>query len=126
MKVLPPTMRENKRYLAFELIAEGNSIISRDELIREIFSASGSLLGDFGSSECNIWLFAFDNNKGVISCNREHVSQARAVMATITNVKGKRVLFHVLGVSGTVLGATKKYLEGVDVFNPEEQSHINE
>jgi ribonuclease P/MRP protein subunit POP5 len=126
MKILPPTMRDNKRYLAFELIVEENALVGRDELIREIFSASGSLLGDLGSSECNIWLFAFDDNKGVISCNRDHVSQTRAVMATITTVKGKRVLVHVLGVSGTVLGATKKYLEGVDVFNPAEQSHINE
>ncbi|MDG6243654.1 MAG: Rpp14/Pop5 family protein [Methanolobus sp.] len=124
MKVLPPTMRENKRYLAFELIAEGN--ISRDDLIREIFSASGSLLGDLGSSECNIWLFAFDNLKGIISCEREHVSQTRAALATISYVKGKRVSFHILGVSGTVLGATKKYLEGADISNPEEQSHINE
>ncbi|WP_407355908.1 Rpp14/Pop5 family protein [Methanolobus sp. WCC5] len=124
MKVLPPTMRENKRYLAFELIAEGD--VSREELIREIFSASGSLLGDLGSSECNIWLFAFDDLKGIISCDREHVIQTRAALATITYVKGKRVSFHILGVSGTVIGATKKYLEGADIFNPEEQSHINE
>lgn len=124
MKVLPPTIRENKRYLAFELIT-GNDV-SRDELIKEIFSVSGSLLGDLGSSECNIWLFAFEDLKGVISCDREHVLEARAVLATITHVKGKRVSLHVLGVSGTVLGATKKYLEGADVFNPEEQSRINE
>lgn len=124
MKVLPPTMRENKRYLAFELIAEG--IVSRDELIREIFSVSGNLLGDLGSSKCNIWLFAFEDNKGVVSCDREHVWQTRAALATITSVKGKRVTLHVLGLSGTVLGATKKYLQGVDVFNPGEQSHINE
>ncbi|WP_094227975.1 Rpp14/Pop5 family protein [Methanolobus psychrotolerans] len=124
MKVLPPTMRENKRYLAFELIADGQ--VSRDDLIREMFSSSGSLLGDLGSSECNIWLFAFDDLKGVVSCDREHVSKTRAVLATITSVKGKRVSFHILGVSGTVLGATKKYLEGVDIFNPEEQSRINE
>lgn len=124
MKVLPPTMRDNKRYLAFELIADGE--VSREELIKEIFSASGSLLGDVGSSECNIWLFAFEDNKGVISCDREHVWETRAALATITGIKGKRISFHILGLSGTVLGATKKYLQGVDVFNPGEQSHINE
>ncbi len=124
MKIVPPTMREKKRYLAFELIAEEQ--VSRDELIREIFSASGGLLGDLGSSECNIWLLAFEDHKGVVSCNRDYVSRTRAALSTITSVKGKRVTFHILGVSGTVLGATKKYLEGVDVFNPEEQSHINE
>ena len=124
MKVLPPTMRENKRYLAFELIADG--MVNRDELIREIFSVSGNLLGDLGSSECNIWLFEFGDNRGIISCDRDYVLKTRAALATITSIKGKRVSVHVLGVSGTVLGATKKYLQGVDIFNPEEQSHINE
>lgn len=123
MKVLPPTLRDNKRYLAFELIAE--EAVSRDELIREIFSASGSLLGDVGSSECNIWLFEFEQNRGIISCQRENVWQTRAALATVTGIKGRRVCIHVLGVSGTVLGATKKYLQGVNIFNPEEQSHIN-
>ncbi|MEZ5336154.1 MAG: Rpp14/Pop5 family protein [Methanolobus sp.] len=115
-------MRENKRYLAFELIAEG--IVSRDELIREIFSVSGSLLGDLGSSECNIWLFEFENNRGIISCDRDYVWKTRAALATITSIKGKRVSVHILGVSGTVLGATKKYLQGVDIFNLTKNSHI--
>ncbi len=118
MKVLPPTMRENKRYIAFELISEGQ--VGREDFIREMFSASGSLLGDFGSSECNMRLFAFEGLNGIVSCEREHVAQARAVLATITNVKAKRVAIHVLGVSGTVLGATKKYLEGAVIFSPEE------
>ena len=124
MKILPPTQRPKKRYLAFELISEGP--VRRDDLIREIFSAAGSLLGDVGASECAIRLLAFEDAKGIVRCSPERTDNTRAVLATIRDVKGTRVLCHVLGVSGTVQGATKKYLAGVDVFNPEEQSHINE
>ncbi len=121
MKVLPPTLRPKKRYLAFELIAE--SPISRDELIREIFSAASHLLGDVGASECAIRLLAFEESNGVVRCESDRTENTRAVLASITSIKGKRVLFHVLGISGTVLGATKKYLEGADVFSPQ-NSHI--
>ncbi|KXS40490.1 ribonuclease P [Methanolobus zinderi] len=124
MKILPPTLRDGRRYLAFELIAEGP--VKRDDLIREIFSAAGSLLGDVGASECAIRLLAFEDMKGVVRCSPERTSNTRAVLATIRDVRGTRVLFHVLGISGTVRAATKKYLAGVDVFNPVEQSHINE
>jgi ribonuclease P/MRP protein subunit POP5 len=121
VKVLPPTLRPKKRYIAFEVISE--SPIPRDELIRDIFSAASQLLGDVGASECAIRLLAFENTNGVIRCASNRTENTRAVLATITNVKGNRVLLHVLGVSGTVLGATKKYLEGADVFNPQ-NSHI--
>ncbi|WP_406659613.1 Rpp14/Pop5 family protein [Methanolobus sp. ZRKC3] len=121
MKVLPPTLRPDKRYLAFELVSE--SPVTRDELIREIFSAASQLLGDVGASECAIRLLAFEDSCGVVRCTSDRTGNTRAVLATITNVKGKKVLFHVLGISGTVIGATKKYLEGADVFNPQ-NSHI--
>ena len=121
MKVLPPTLRAGKRYLAFELISEGS--VERDELIREIFAAASQLLGDVGASECAIRLLAFENSQGVVRCSSDRTENTRAVLATVGHVKGKRVLFHVLGISGTVMGATKKYLEGVDVFSPQ-NSHI--
>ena len=121
MKVLPPTLRPKKRYLAFEVISE--SLIPRDELIREIFTTASQLLGDVGASECAMRLLAFEDLNGVVRCTSDRTENTRAVLASITSIKGKRVLIHVLGISGTVLGATKKYLEGVDVFNPQD-SHI--
>lgn len=117
MKILPPTMRERKRYLAFELISADE--IRREDLLREMFSCSGSLLGDVGSSECSIRLLKFEDSKGIIRCRYNSTEKTRAILATINSINDKRVTIHVLGISGTVAGATKKYLEGVDVFNPE-------
>ncbi|MBN2110198.1 MAG: ribonuclease P [Methanosarcinaceae archaeon] len=124
MKVLPPTQRSKKRYLAFEIISEAP--VRREDMIREIFSAAGSLLGDVGSSECALRLLAFEDSMGIVRCSPDRTDNTRAVLATIRDVKGTRVLCHVLGISGTVRGATKKYLAGADIFSPKEQSHINE
>ena len=123
MKILPPTMRQRKRYLAFELISKEK--ISRDELIRELFSSMGSLLGDAGSSECGMRLLTFEDSKGIIQCAHKRTEQTRASIATITTIGGRQVLINIFGTSGTVATATEKYLEGVKVFNLEEQSHIN-
>jgi ribonuclease P/MRP protein subunit POP5 len=124
MKLLPPTLRARTRYLAIEVISQDP--VRREDVIRELFSSAGSLLGDVGSSECAIRLLAFEDSKGVVRCSHDRTGNVRAVLASITEVKGTKVIIHVLGVSGTVMGATKKYLAGVDVFNPKEQSHINE
>lgn len=119
MKILPPTQRTNKRYFAFELI--GGKGVERSDLLREIFSCAGALVGDMGSSECDIRLLDFEDSKGVVRCIRERVDMTRAVLASVTSVNGKPVIVHVLGISGTVHGATNKYLEGCTVYSPEEK-----
>ncbi len=121
MKLLPPTLRARTRYLAFEVISQDP--VRREDLIRELFSSAGSLLGDVGASECAIRLLAFEGSTGVIRCAHDRTDRTRAVLASISTVKGTRVIIHVLGISGTVRGATIKYLAGVDVFNPKD-SHI--
>jgi ribonuclease P/MRP protein subunit POP5 len=124
VKILPPTLRNRKRYLAFELISEKE--VSRDDLIKEIFSCASSLIGDLGSSECNIRLLSFENSKGIIRCNHNTTDKTRAVLATVSNISGTQAVIHILGISGTVKGATKKYLEEFEVFNPKEQSYLKE
>ncbi|AKB84812.1 Rpp14/Pop5 family protein [Methanococcoides methylutens] len=119
MKILPPTQRTSKRYFAFELI--GGEGVERSDLLREIFSCAGALIGDKGSSECDIRLLDFEDSKGVVRCIRERVDMTRAVLASVTSINGKPVMVHVLGISGTVHGATNKYLEGCMVYNPEQE-----
>ena len=114
MKILPPTLRDKKRYLAFELICEHD--VTREELIREMFSCVGSLIGDVGSSKCGIRVLTFEDSKGIIQCAHTKTEQTRAAVATITHIGGKRAVVHILGISGTVAGATEKYLEGTEVF----------
>jgi len=98
LKRLMPSLRSKKRYLAFELISE--EPVNRGELVREVVS-SASALGN-----------------GIIQCSHTKVTETRAALAAITQVNRVRATLHVLGVSGTVKGATEKYLKTHVVFEP--------
>ena len=109
MKPLPPTLREKRRYLAFEVMSA--SKIRRDNFISELQSASQSLLGDVGASQCNLWLINFDATRGILRCARDKTTLARAVLATIDKIERGNVSIRVLGISGTIKGVTEKFIE---------------
>jgi ribonuclease P/MRP protein subunit POP5 len=117
MKILPPTLRESNRYLAFSATSEGD--IPRRDLVNEILFCAATLFGDTGSSEMGISLLSFEENKGIIQCRVDMVWETRAVLATVKSIKGMRTRIQVLGVSGTVRGATEKYLLTQDINEPE-------
>ena len=57
MKTLP-TLREKKRYIAFEINSE--KLIYRQELVREISNSMISLFGDTGASQIRPALMSFE------------------------------------------------------------------
>lgn len=112
MKNLPSSLRERKRYMAFEVLSAEK--IDRSELINEIWSSASSLLGDVGANACNLWVLNFDGQRGIIRCAHDRTSMVRAALATINRVHGVRVGIHVLGTSGTVKKITEKFMRQVD------------
>ncbi|HIE31200.1 MAG TPA: ribonuclease P [Methanosarcinales archaeon] len=102
---LLPSLREKKRYLAFEMLSEG--AISRRDFIDELNRSASSLLGDVGSSECGIKMLSFGREGGIVRCAHTRTTHTRAVLATINRVRGMRVAVHVIGISGTVKGAER-------------------
>ncbi len=102
---LLPSLREKKRYLAFEMLSE--SAVSRRDFIDELERSASSLLGDIGSSECGLKMLSFDRTGGIVRCARTKTELMRAVLATINRVMGVRVAVHVIGSSGSVKGAER-------------------
>jgi ribonuclease P/MRP protein subunit POP5 len=109
MKVLRPTLRENVRYVAFDVISE--EVIKAQDLKNEILSSTTSLFGDLGLTNIRIELISFMRQKGLLRCSHTSTEDARTVLATLYKVKSSRVSARVLGVSGTIAGAKKKYLQ---------------
>ena len=120
MKRLMPSLRSKKRYLAFELLSE--EPVNRGELVREVISSASALLGDVLASDCDIRVLGFEAGKGIIQCSHTKVTETRAALAAITRVNGARATVHVLGISGTVKGATEKYLNDHAVFEPKRKA----
>lgn len=106
---LPPSLRERRRYLVFEVISERE--IDKRELLSEIWGSMYSLYGDVGASESKLWLIRYNNKKdsgaGILRCAHDKVEEVRAALASIHSVNKARVNIRVTGISGTIKGATR-------------------
>lgn len=117
LKILPPTLRSDKRYISFEAISEVP--LSRDDVISLVWDASLNFHGECKTSEFDLWIMkvwkieSIDKNviKGIIQCNRNHVNSVRAAILLISKFRGKPVVFHTLGISGTIKSAIKKFIK---------------
>ncbi len=115
--LLPPTLRERRRYLAFELISERE--IDKRELLKEIRDSVYSLYGDTGASESKMWLIEYGKKEdadggtdrcrsvGILRCAHNKVEEVRAALACIHSASGVRLGIRVIGISGTIKGATR-------------------
>lgn len=117
LKILPSTLRKDKRYISFESIS--SNYLSRDDVISLLWESSLNFYGECGTSNFDLWimkLWTFQSSpefriKGIIQCNRDEVSKVRAALLLITKFKGKPVVFHTLGISGTIKTAIKKFIK---------------
>lgn len=116
LKILPPHLRNKKRYIAFEVTSSQPLI--RDEVISLIWEGAIDFYGACGTSDLglwviNVWKCDIPNKnlvKGMLRCNRKKVQEVRSIFPTITKFNGDRVVFHTLGISGTIKSA-KKYIK---------------
>jgi ribonuclease P/MRP protein subunit POP5 len=124
LKILPPTLRDKKRYIAFEVTSQGS--LGRDEVISMILDASLYLYGACGAGKFDLWVIKLwrcktDKDspecineyrmKGILRCRREEIDSVMAIIPTITNFRGKPVVLHTLGISGTIKSAIKKFIK---------------
>ena len=111
-KILPPTLRSQKRYIVFEVISDGK--ITYGDLVSAIWNSMLSFLGELGSSEAKTWivqnLYKEEEQKCVIKCRHDYVEQVRAVLSLIQMVGETRATVRILGVTGTIKSARTKYL----------------
>ncbi len=118
LKILPPTLRNKKRYIAFEAISA--TPLEKEDVISLVWESSLNFHGERETSKFNLWIMKIwyfgssnDENiiKGIIQCNRNEIEAVRASLLLINKFKGKPVVFHTLGISGTIKAAIKKYIK---------------
>jgi ribonuclease P/MRP protein subunit POP5 len=108
MLYLPPSLRERRRYLLFEVTSERE--LDKRELLKEIWDSIYSLYGDVGASESKLWLIAYhvrentNRSVGILRCAHDRVDEVRASLACIHSVNGARAGIRVIKTSGTIKG----------------------
>jgi len=113
IKPLMPSLREKKRYLAYEVISKSkyNDAISVN---KAIYDAANEFLGTLGMAKAGI--LAIDNiwdektQRGLIRVNNKHVDELKASLIFMRNIQGKEAIVKSVGASGILKKAQKKYL----------------
>lgn len=108
---LSPTLRDRKRYIAFQVISEQKVLGS--DVFSSIWHALLNFLGERGVAEANVWLSKpnYDDVKqiGIIKCSHMSVEQVRTALALVQRIGDTRSIINVLGVSGTIRAAKAKF-----------------
>ena len=99
-------MRQKRRYIAFELIGEASK--------REISWAINHVLNarklEVDKTMLKLALFDMDSRRGLLRCGHRWVNEVKAAMLSIKKIGGKEASFVILGVSGTIKAAKRKFL----------------
>ena len=112
-KMLPSSLRQNKRYVVFEVVSE--QPVAYQDLVNAVWYSTLSFLGEALASEARplfiVNLYENEKQRGVIKCAHNTVEQMRAVLSLISVIGESRSIVHVLGITGTIKSAKAKYFD---------------
>ena len=110
-RILSPTMRTRRRYIAYQVISEKK--IAFPDLSNTVWHSVLNFLGELGASKADTWIiknsFEEERQLGLIRCSHTHVENVRAALALIQRIGDVKVVIKVLGISGTIKAARKKF-----------------
>jgi ribonuclease P/MRP protein subunit POP5 len=112
LKPLLPSLKEKKRYLAFEIVSK-SKIKAFSEVSKAIWSSTLSFSGTKGAAEMGIWVFPEQYNtsaqRGLIRVSHKSLDELRASLALIKTIEEQPVVVRSIGASG-IMAKTQKYL----------------
>ncbi len=101
LKALIPSLREKKRYVAFEIQTEKK--LEFDEAKKSVESSIKEFLGDLGMARSGIiFMKDWKDNKGIIKVNTNFVDEIKASLALIKDVNQNKAKVRSLLVSGSI------------------------
>lgn len=116
LKPLLPTLKEKKRYLAFEIISK-SKIKAFSEISKAIWASTLSFSGTKGAARMGIWVISEKYNpekqRGLIRTGHKTMDELKASLTLIKQIEEQPVIVRSIGASGILAKAEKKYLEGI-------------
>ena len=113
IKPMLPSLREKKRYLAFEVISK-EKIKDNSAIYNTIYNAAYSFMGELGVSKAGMMMIQDkwndDKQRGLIKVGHLHVDHLRAALTLIDKIEDQQVIVRSIGVSGILKKAEQRYL----------------
>jgi ribonuclease P/MRP protein subunit POP5 len=107
-------MRTRQRYLAVQLHTKKQRP-TEAALRNSIWQQLQELYGELGVSRIGFWLITYhpDSHSAILRCQHDQIRPLRAALATIRRINSTPIIFHVVGISGTLRKAVT-FLSGLD------------
>jgi ribonuclease P/MRP protein subunit POP5 len=109
IKAILPSLREKKRYLAFEVVSKGR-IKGFSGVSKAVWNGMLSFNGTKGTAQAGIMPLPEKYNaelqRGIIRVNNKHIDSLKAGLAAIQEVEGTPAVVKSIGVSGSLKKAT--------------------
>ena len=107
LKPMMPTLRERKRYVVYRVLSKRHV---KKDLSSDIIVKLRSLLGVFDSASAGVLNVEYNQakQKGILRVSHTSLDKVRAGLAMLS--MGAESLIQVIGVSGTLNVARKKYM----------------
>ena len=103
IKPLLPSLREKKRYLAYEVISK-HRFNDAVHVNKAILDAANDFLGDLGMAKAGILpindKWNADSQRGIMRVNNKHVDELKASLIFVKNINGKGAFVKSVGASG--------------------------
>jgi len=96
-------MGPRQRYLAVQ-VHTSQKLPSESNFRNAIWEKLQELYGELGVSRIGFWLTAYhpEEKSAIIRCEHTQVRPLRAALAAILKIDSIPLIFHVIGVSGTI------------------------
>ncbi len=113
IKPLLPSLREKKRYLAYEVISryKFNDAV---HVSKAILDAANGFLGSLGMAKAGMLpvndKWNENMQRGIMRVNNKHVDELKASLIFVNNIEGKDAVVKSIGASGILRKAQQKYL----------------
>lgn len=109
---LSPSLREKRRYVAFKVHCA--KPLQELDVNSAIYQAVLNFLGELGMAEASVFvlrgIYTPEKKIGLIRCAHTSVEHVRAAVALASRVGEEPIMIEVLGISGTIKAARRKYL----------------
>lgn len=110
-KPLLPSLKEKKRYVAFEIISKSR-IRAFSKITESIYTSARTFAGDLGLAAMGLQVLPekySEDQKGILRVSSSHVDELKAALSLVDEIDGEEVIMRSLGVSG-MLNKAEKYI----------------